>query len=721
MSDLRVDGEVTAVYENQVTGHRLVTINANSGVVVRSLLKDGAQIVLGERLSLEGSFTGHPAFGRYFIPRAVSVRPPEGLPALVDYLSRALQIDSVAAGKIVAHFGDSVIESLDRDFGRLREIGFPPDRINSLQKYWRAARLASDVERLCERLGLTNTEKSQFRAKLGLSADKLAQRLREDPFLPYALFPSVSFTLADKLRRSLGLPDLAPCRLRAALLRELKRAARSGHTHLPAKTLLQRTRASLQLNDEQAVGLDEALTQLSTEYGIAKRGDTVCLPQLLQAEMDAAIALRKMLDTPRHFDPPGKQLTPALAKKGYRFPEGREEAARFALAAKVSLIDHRGFDAQEQTAEAVFRSAQALKIRTIVTSPFSAIANSLSTRLGTTVPTINGLLHLNAAGHGYYGDGRKLDAQLLIVVCADSLDIELFTTILNSIHPEASLVLIGDEALAAALGPGKPYRDLVRKQRIPVKLLISEPDPSTPHGYIRQVLSGEKALSRIRERGQPVAILPVSDSSHLLSVLERVVKDISPMLPGAPRDSFRVLYPTWKITPAPSEVNSLLKALFNPPSSESDTQGLEGFGPGDPVLLMHAVDDLPFPAGTRMLVESVSIGPRVSVENGNAKYAIEGSVLDALSPAYAVPSYMSSGSLADFVVLFMPSDMPIYLAHQRLLYAASSVTKQMLFIIGDYDLIAEATKRRPPSAHSGFGELFDDFKNATKRRDTHAS
>lgn len=718
VNHITLNGQVSTVWENPLTGHLLVTIAADSGLPVRALLTDGARVVLGERLTIEGQFTHHAPFGRYFLPSSVTARPPEGLSALVDYLTRALEIDSTEAERIVGRFGDDVVDALDRDFGRLREVGIPQDRIKELQKKWKSARMSSDVERLCERLGLSQAEKTQFRARLGLAADKLAERLREDPFLPYAIFPRASFELADRLRADLGLPALAPCRLRAALLRCLKHAARSGHTGLTGEQLMRRALKDLNLNEQHLPALAEALGQLSNDRGVSKRGESVCLPSLLTAEMDAVSALRGILATGCGFDPPGKQLTSALQRTGYAFPAGAEEAARFALSTKVCLLDHRGYDAQVITAEAVVRSAEALRVKTLVAAPHVATAQLLSRRLGTSVPSVTKLLGIASDGHRFFDKDRRLEAGLVVILGADAFDIELFTALIQAISPSTSLVLIGDEAMASPLGPGRPYRDLMAEKRVPTRLLHNEPDPRTPLGFMRNILTGSRTLAQRRGAGDPVTFLSTSAGERgnqhpLLEQLRAVVEKVLPALGGSAPDAMRFLYPTYKITPTPTEITAFLRSNLNPRAAP--IEGLKSLYVGDPLYLSRRVEAVPYPIGTRMTLQSADPGPRLSVSHGETKYSFEGASIEGLEAAFAIPSYLASGDQAPIVVLYMPEELPPYLAHQRLLYSAAALATHHLFLVGDYELISSAVRRPPPAVHSGFGMIFDELKGQTEK------
>jgi exodeoxyribonuclease V alpha subunit len=720
VNHITLNGHVSTVWENPLTGHMLVTIAADSGVPVRALFTDGAHVVMGERLTIEGQFTHHAPYGRYFLPRSVTARPPEGLSALVDYLTRALEIDSTEAERIVGRFGDDVVEALDRDFGRLREVGIPQDRIKELQKKWKATRMASDVERLCERLGLSPNEKRLFRERVALPADKLAERLREDPFLPYTIFPRASFELADRLRGDLGLPALAPCRLRAALLRCLKRAARSGHTGLTSDQLMRRTLKDLNLDDQHLPALTEALGKLSNDRGVSKRGDSVCLPSLLQAEMDAVSALRGVLATSSGFDPPGKQLTAALQRDKYTFPAGAEDAARFALSTKVCLLDHRGYEAQVITAEAVVRSAQTLRIKTLVAAPHVATAQLLSRRLGTSVPSVTQLLGIASDGHRLYGvdADRQLDAGLVVILGADAFDIELFTALVQALFPATSLVLIGDEAMASPLGPGRPYRDLMAESRVPTRLLHTEADSRTPLGFMRNILSGSRTLAQRRGAGDPVTFLSTTKTEQhgqhaLLEQLRAIAEKVLPALGGHAPDSMRFLYPTYKINPTPGEITSFLRSQLSP--SAIAVEGLKGLYVGDPLYLSRRIESAPYPVGTRMTLQSADPGPRLSVRHGETKYAVEGAGLEGLEAAFAIPSYLASGDQAPIVALYMPPDLPPYLAHQRLLYSAAALATHHLFLVGDYELISSAVRRPPPAVHSGFGVIFDELKGQTEK------
>jgi len=78
----------------------------------------------GEQVTLKGAWVTHPKFGRQFEAQQCTAHVPTSLIGLKKYLGSGLikGIGPVYAEKLVNYFGQDVLEIIDKDPERLKEV-----------------------------------------------------------------------------------------------------------------------------------------------------------------------------------------------------------------------------------------------------------------------------------------------------------------------------------------------------------------------------------------------------------------------------------------------------------------------------------------------------------------------------------------------------------------------------------------------------------------------
>src|ERR687896_1089627 len=120
-------------FEGEVVIRRRRWASAESGFAVLDADCDGEELVLvgplahleeRERARIAGEWQHDPRFGLQVRVATAEPLPPSGEPALTAYLRRVKHVGTRRAERLLARWGDDVLEAIDRDPGTaLRAAG----------------------------------------------------------------------------------------------------------------------------------------------------------------------------------------------------------------------------------------------------------------------------------------------------------------------------------------------------------------------------------------------------------------------------------------------------------------------------------------------------------------------------------------------------------------------------------------------------------------------
>ncbi|MGW1174970.1 helix-hairpin-helix domain-containing protein [Kitasatospora sp. NPDC002543] len=257
--------------------------------------------------------------------------------------------------------------------------------------------------------------------------------------------------------------------------------------------------------------------------------------------------------------------------------------------AEHAVVLHTGGEAARAEPAALVTAARGLGLRAWAATWTDQGRDSLAALTGTAdgaeapVVTLAELLS-GAAGPGRAPDGT-LALDLLVVLDAPLLDVELAAVVLESLADGTRLVLSGDPGQLWSAGPGRFFADLLAAKVCPA-VASRTPD----FGPIGELVSGVGIgeLQPVEAPDKEVVILTAKDAGEAVHRAIQLLTDSIPRALGIPVEQVVLLTPGHGGPAGTRALNAAAKARLNPGPGR-----FGGFDPGDRVV------DSPAPGVTR--------------------------------------------------------------------------------------------------------------------------
>lgn len=482
--------------------------------------------------------------------------------------------------------------------------------------------------------------------------ERAAQALREDPWQVLSL-AGVRVEHADGFARALLGAECGPDderRVRALVVWLLERAAEQGHTALESSVL--RTA----LEKQSVSGAEEGLSAAIAEGRVLVFQDTEDVPGAKPAaadEGDEGPPVRLLLGLDR-YALAEESLADGLDRLLKTF-EGDEldwesaaaatsspSAAALVRAAAVSgLVTHTGGEAARAEPAALVAAARELGLRAYAAAYTAEGRRRLAAHLGEdTAVTVAGLLS------GQEGPGREADGSLaldvLAVLDAPQLDVELSATLVEAVPDGARLVLSGDPGVLWSAGPGRAFADLLAAKTCP-QVASRTPDPGPIGELVSGIGIGE--LTAVEAPGKEVVIVPVRDPREAVHRTVQLVADSVPRVIGVAATETQVITPGHGGAVGTQVLNAALKERLNPGPGR-----FGGFDPGDRVVYA------PEP-GLTLPGTVLSADPEgLNLDCAGTRVLVPRDQVAALRHGWAMTAQQSAGLRWPAVVVVLPGD-----------------------------------------------------------------
>jgi exodeoxyribonuclease V alpha subunit len=513
-----------------------------------------------------------------------------------------------------------------------------------------------------------------------------AQVLREDPWRLLDL-PDVKVVEADRLAVA-TLPGVRrddPRRGRALVAHTLGRAARDGHTMLPAALVVSALDAEGVTDPAQAVlAARDAGTVLA--FPDERDGQALlALDRYAMAEDGVAEAVARLSATAEPVGEPGD-----VKEMAGELDETQRGAVEGALSYGVSVLTGGPGTGKSRTVAAVVDICAARGRRVALAAPTGRAAKRLEELTGAAASTIHRLL--GAQGRGGDGDGGgrggpvvfsrgegwPLDADVVVVDEASMLDAELAAALLEACADGTHVLFVGDPAQLPSIGPGRVLADLVDSGAVPVTEL-STLYRQAEGGAIARLATAVRAgeLPAVDSPDREVVVVPASGSAQAAHRVVQLVTDSIPRALGIPAHDVQVVTPVHRGPAGTVELNRALKQRLNPgPGTVS------GFDPGDRVVATaNHLDAEPvgFANGEVGVVTAAGHG-EVTVEFASGAATVSGKALADLRHGWAITVHRAQGSEWPAVVAVLPPEAGGMLS-RPLVYTALTRAQRHLSVV----------------------------------------
>jgi len=636
---------------------------------------------VGETVRLAGHFETHPTYGRQFKAASFESRPPsteEGLRAFIE--GPAFKgVGPKTAERLLGAFGTALLEEGRDEAVLMDRAGLSPAKARAIAR--QIARVGKDEETdiFFLSLGLRPRMIQRIRRALG---DQAVEEARSNPYRLTEVVEGIGFRRADALARRLGVGLDSEARLQAAILFCLREAQGEGHTFQSVEDM----EARLTALEVPFSNLLEEAKSLTSGGQVSVDGDRFYLTALLGAESRAARLLGIRMSR-RPFPRKLKASGPGLS-------EIQTEAVLMALRMPFSVLTGGPGTGKTTTIKGIVTEARSQGLRLALTAPSGRAARRMVEATGHPAQTLHRLLKLKPGTF----HAETVVADLVVVDESSMLDIQLFEALLSAVPPRCGLLLVGDADQLPPVGPGAPFRDIVRSDLAPV-MRLEEIYRQSKDSYLAENAHRIREGQFPRGGGRDFIWHRVEDQEKAQALVVELAKE---EVERFGMDDVEVLTAGNRFLLGTQELNTRLQGTLNR-SETSFRAGSLTVRPGDKVLQRknnYRLGVFNGEVGRVVGRQGIRLLVRFPSPEGEMEVAYDEDALDHLSLGYALTVHKAQGS--EFpVVIAVLSTQHFPLLRRNLLYTAVTRAKARLHLVASAKAVALALRNREDDERRG--------------------
>ncbi|MFD8754090.1 helix-hairpin-helix domain-containing protein [Kitasatospora sp. NPDC059577] len=361
-----------------------------------------------------------------------------------------------------------------------------------------------------------------------------------------------------------------------------------------------------------------------------------------------------------------------------------------------ALVLHTGGEASRAEPAALIAAARGLGLRAWAAAwtdqgrdSFAALhaaGAGAEAQAGTPVVTTLADLLSGAGGPGRTPDGM-LALDLLVVLDAPLLDLELAATVLESLADGTRLVLSGDPGQLWSAGPGRIFADLLAAKVCPA-VASRTPD----FGPIGELVSGVGIgeLQPVDAPDKEVVILTAKDAGEAVHRAVQLLTDSIPRALGIPAEQVVLLTPGHGGAAGTRVLNAAAKARLNPGPGR-----FGGFDPGDRVV------DSPAPGVTHpaRVLDADATGLHLEYADGSRR-TVPPAEAARLRHGWALTAHQALGRRWPGAVVVLPEDAAPALTRQWVYTAFGRAERHLSVVHAAGPALAQAVAERPAQSRT---------------------
>ena len=695
-----VEGTLDQIlYVNDTSGYVVAVVERSDDEGARrriTVVGELGTIEIGSGLRLSGRFEKHPRYGEQFRVKDFETIRPAGVNALERYLASEIKgVGPALARRIVERFGEELPALLDTTPERLHEVrGLPRAVAQRIALAWRDSSGLRELTVFLRGHGIAAAHARRIHKVYG--RDSL-ETVRNDPYILARTITGIGFRTADAVAEKLGIPRNSIQRARAAMLYLLERMADEGHVFAPFGYLEHQFQSALEMEPELA---RDALAELAQSGEIVAEAvdgaPAVYLKRLHEAEATVAERI-KMLVAGRPMGAAVVDRAMEAARKpgGVALSAEQLRALKTALQAKVAVITGGPGTGKTTLLRSLLVALDSAGLKPTLGAPTGRAARRLAEASGREAKTIHRLLEYSPeTGEFLRSERFPLRTNYLVVDEASMMDVELAASLVRSLMPGASLLLVGDRDQLPSVGPGSVLKDVIASGLVPVVELhevYRQARESLIVSNAHRLNRGEMPVTQNDAEGDFFFFERAAPEDVLGTIKQLVQNRLVGRFGIADPREIQVLTPMNRGPLGTQALNRELQDLLNPRGRELRA-GDRRFREGDRVIqLRNNYDKLIFNGAIGRVVAVDPSRGRVGAvfDEGSAEYDF--SDLDELGLAYAISIHKSQGSQYPAVVIPMHQSHFLML-RRNLVYTAITRAERVCVLVGTRTALAQSVR-----------------------------
>lgn len=691
-----VSGSIDRVaHHNPDTGFFVIKVRVRGKPDPLTVVGSHPSLAAGEEVTCSGVWRSDPSFGNQFRAESVRTHTPATLAGIKKYLaSGAIRgIGPKFADKLIAHFGEKVIEAIESGPAALMAVpGVGPAKAASLVEGWTAQRAVKEIMVFLYSHGVPTAMAAKIHRVYG---DKAMAIMNENPYRLARDIRGVGFKSADAIALNMGIRADSPARVRAGISHTLNEASGQGHCALPELVLVARA--------AELLGVDEPLTRQAMEDEIADNAVVedqiggvrhVFLKHLHATERSLADQIKYLASgaPPWGAIDIESAIEWVQADADIQLGDEQKDALRLAMKSKFMVITGGPGVGKTTLVNSLLRIIRRKRVTVSLCAPSGKAADRMSESCGDEAKTIHRMLEAGVSGFARNAD-YPLEADVVVVDECSMLDTWLANSLLQAVPKRAAVIMVGDVDQLPSVGPGQVLYELIKSRAVPVAKLTQIFRQAAKSKIItnaHQINNGVMPKSGGRE--DDFFIVRAEGPAEIATGIVELTSTRIPRLGFDAIRDIQVLAPMKMSQVGTANLNAMLQNALNPNAPSIQKFGVE-YRVGDKVIqTVNNYDKGVFNGNVGYVLDINSDDRTLSVEFSSTTAQYLHDELDELQLAYAITIHKYQGS--ESPVIIMPVSTQHYMMLRRnILYTGVTRGRKLVVLVGSAKAIQLAVER----------------------------